>query len=187
MNKNRIIPAVNFKPTPNDVITFDSNILIKLFYPALCGTSIAPYDLIYAAVLSAGSRLLITSIQVSEFINRCIRFQFELYKKSQNGGQNIEFKRDYRNTDDYHNCMKAILDIVKTDIFLNFAVMDDSFSKMDPEMLFQYGFSYDFNDSVLIEFAQLKNAILVTDDRDFGNYISNVQIVTANKTLLMFS
>lgn len=58
---------------------------------------------------------------------------------------------------------------------------------MQYNKIFQYGFSYDFNDSILLEIAHANNAILVTDDKDFANYQTNVQIITNNKALLMFS
>ena len=38
-----------------------------------------------------------------------------------------------------------------------------------------------------LEIAQHHRAILITDDADFGNYNSNVKIVTNNRKLLMFS
>ena len=185
--KSRLkISLGSFIPSEKDVLILDSNILIKILYPAMCDDHIAPYASMYAKILAAKSKLIISSIQISEFVNRCIRFQFELYKKS-HPGQLIEFKRDYRNTDDYRDCMTAILDIIKSDIIPNFAFIDDGFKDMQHDDIFKYGFSYDFNDSILLEIAKQNHAILITDDKDFGNYITKVKIVTNNQTLLMFS
>lgn len=97
----------------------------------------------------------------------------------------LEFKRDYRSTDDYREKMNAILDIIKTDISEHFTFIDDGFSRMSRQNLFVYGFSYDFNDSLLVEIARQHNAILVTNDADYANYGTDFQIVTSNKFLLM--
>lgn len=187
MSSGRITPISNFHPKASDTIIFDSNILIKLFYPLQTSNAVAYYSGLYAQVLTSKSNLLITSIQISEFINRCIRFQFGLYEKSHANGSRLDFKQDYRSTDDYRESMNAILDIVSSDIAPNFNFINDNFNDMKKDSLFKYGFSYDFNDAILLEVARLNNAILVTDDKDFANYSSKVRIITNNKKLLMFS
>lgn len=187
MKTSNKISLDKFVPHKSDVIMFDSNILIKLLYPTMCVNSpAAAYENLYAEILKVQSKLIISSIQISEFVNRCIRFQFELFKEAQKD-PTIAFKKDYRSTEDYKNSMTAILDIIKTDIIPNFSFVDDGFDKMHESEIFRYGFSYDFNDSLLLEIAKQQNSILVTDDADFGNYISKVKIVTNNKKLLMFS
>lgn len=186
MSYNKIALS-DFSPKKEDIITFDSNILIKLLYPAMCeNISVVAYENLYAKILQTKSSLIISSIQISEFVNRCIRFQFTLFKEAQKK-PSMDFKKDYRETEDYKNSMEAILDIIKTDIIPNYSFVDDGFSSMSTDQIFRYGFSYDFNDSVLLEIAQLHKAILITDDADFGNYNSDVKIVTNNRKLLMFS
>ena len=187
MAKSNKIRLSDFAPQKTDVITFDSNILIKLLYPTISEKApIAAYEDLYAKILRAGSSLIISSVQISEFVNRCIRFQFALFKDSENNPA-LDFKRDYRSTKDYSNSMKAILDIIQTYIIPNYTFVDVKFSNMQNDKIFRYGFSYDFNDSVLLEIAKQYKSILVTDDADFGNYDSNITIVTNNRKLLMFS
>lgn len=184
--KSNKIPLTSFSPSQDDIVTLDANILIKLLYPAMCGKDMTPYESLYAKLLATKCKLIISSIQISEFINRCIRFQYQLYADA-HPDQEIDFKRDYRNTDDYRECMGVIIDIIKADIIPNYIFIDDGFKDMQTESIFLYGFSYDFNDSLLLEIAKQNKAILVTDDRDFGNYNSKVPIVTNNRTLLMIS
>lgn len=186
MPQNKKVSISSISPKQEDIFMLDTNILIKILYPAMNDRKIAPYENLYAKLLSAKSKLLISSIQISEFINRCIRFQFALYTDSV-GNEKLDFKKDYRSTDDYKNSMTAILDIINSDIVPNYIFIDDGFSKMQNEKIFRYGFSYDFNDSLLLEIASQNHAMLVTDDRDFANYTSDVKIVTNNKALLMFS
>lgn len=186
MAKNNKISISAITPRQDDTFMLDTNILIKILYPAMNDKKVAPYENLYAKLLSAKSKLLISSVQISEFINRCIRFQFALYTDSDDDNR-LDFKKDYRNTDDYKSSMTAILDIINSDIIPNYIFIDDGFSKMQNDKIFRYGFSYDFNDSLLLEIASQNHAMLITDDRDFANYISDVKIVTNNKTLLMFS
>lgn len=185
MRKSKVF-INDFSPSQNDSITFDTNVLIKLLYPVDYSGAYEAYSTLYDEILKSKAMLIVSSIQISEFVNRCIRMQFDLYKK-ENNDLELDFKSDYRNTNDYNESMNAILDIVRYDILKNFTVLDDGFSKMNLDKLFLYGFSYDFNDAFLVEFAKINNAILVTHDSDFGNFNTKVKMVTANRKLLLFS
>lgn len=182
--KAKIIPLDSFSPEPSHKILLDTNILINLFYPTNFESVSDKYATLYKKLLTQKSQLLISSVQVSEFINKCIRIQFNLYKE-QIGRPSLNFKKDYRSTDEYRNEMNAILDIIKTDILEHFIFIDDGFSKMQFEHIFLYGVSYDFNDALLAEITQQQGAILITNDADFFSYKKNFKIVTSNKFLLM--
>lgn len=183
MKKNRV-PINLYKPQQTDKVLIDTNVLLKLFYPLSFDTKSDEYETLFASLIKAKTHLIISSIQISEFINRCIRIQFNLYKDSLHNN-NLEFKKDYRSTRDYKEKMNAILDIVKTDILKNFIFIDDGFSNMKIEKIFLYGFSYDFNDSLIVEIVRQNKAILITDDADFANYGADFLIVTSNKFLLI--
>lgn len=184
MSKKKI-SARTFSPKKEDIIIFDTNVIIYLFHPIDYNNTHQEYNDLYEKILQSKARLIISSIQVSEFINKCIRLQFDLYKKDQENTK-MEFKKDYRSTEDYKNSMDAILGIMEQDIMKHFQFADDNFSAMQKEKLFLYACSYDFNDAFLVEFAKIHNAILVTNDIDFVNYKSNITIVTANQLLLKF-
>lgn len=162
----------------------DTNVLIKIFYPALGARNSAPYITFYQKILKSNSTLLLSSIQLSEFVNRCIRFQFDLYKEDH--PEIKDFKSDYRDTDDYTDSMDAILEIIEQDIFSHFIRINDDFGSLDVKNLLMHGFSYDFNDAVIAEISRHQNAILVTDDRDYVNYLHKLNVVTNNSALLMF-
>lgn len=174
-----------FKPVKQQKFIMDTNVLIKILYPAMSGKNTIPYEKLYQSIIKVNAKFIISSVQISEFINRCIRFQFSLWKED-NNVINPDFKSDYRETEDYRESMQAILEIIKSDILPLSTCIDDRFNEMDVAKLYQYGFSYDFNDALVAEIARLNNAILITDDKDFGNYVSNIEILTANKALLMF-
>lgn len=182
--KNSRISLSTFVPKSTDVVILDTNILINLFYSLDFETMNNKYEVLFQNLISQKSQLLISSVQISEFINKCIRIQYKLYQSSTNTNT-LEFKKDYRNTDDYREKMKAILDIIKSDIIPNFTFIDDGFSDMSTENIFLYGFSYDFNDALLVEIVRANHAILVTNDSDFANYNLDFDIVTSNRFLLM--
>ncbi|WP_287972422.1 PIN domain-containing protein [Blautia sp.] len=177
----------NFVPSESCRVLLDTNILIHIFYPTMSNSYMREYEKLYAKLLSKKSQLLLPAIQVSEFINRCIRFQFGIYKENHSEDKGYDFKKDYRNTQDYKQCMEAILDIVRNDILTFFTIINDNFEAIKQDKIFIYGFSYDFNDALLVQIAENENAAIVTHDSDFANYKTKVDIVTANKTLLKFS
>lgn len=175
----------DFHPQKGQLFVMDTNVLIKLLYPLLSSSNTIAYENLYAAIHKKQAKVIISAIQVSEFINRCIRFQFDIWRMDQD--KDADFKNDYRNTDNYRNAMQAILDIIIYDLSPNVTYIDDGFSQMDQGNLYQYGFSYDFNDAIVAEIARLNQAVLITDDRDFANYSANIDIVTGNRALLMFN
>ena len=180
------LQASTYKPEPNDILLLDTNILIHLFYPTMSNSFMEAYEKLYADALSQNCTLLIPALQISEFINRCIRFQFNLYCLDHANSGALDFKKNYRSTDDYSISMEAILNIVKTDIIKNFQLIDDHFSSMNPDSFLIYGFSYDFNDALLVQLAEIYKASIVTHDIDFANYQTKRDIITNNRKLLMF-
>lgn len=180
--KDKIIDIGKARPSEEDVYLIDTNILIKILYPVAFDGNIENYEKFYAKIREQHAQLLITSIQLSEFINRCIRFQFQLYKEEHSEVE--DFKRDYRETNDYMESMNSILEIIENDIVPHFQFVSDKFEEIDKESIFKYGFSYDFNDALLTEVAKNYAATIVTDDGDFSNYVNVVPIVTGNGRLL---
>lgn len=178
----KVIAINDFQPQKEDVILLDTNILIKLFTPYNIGKKYN-YDKLWCKLSNGKAKLIVSSVQISEFINRCIRIEFDLYKRV-NGDPQLDYKTEYRSTKDYKEKMNDILDIISEDICKNFIFVDDCFSKMDAKVIFVQGFSYDFNDALIVELAKQYNAILVTDDADFANYDIRNRIVTSNNLLL---
>lgn len=180
------ISVSSFVPNSDNRLILDTNILIYLFYPTTSQPFMTDYENLYAKILKNKSILLLPAIQISEFINRCIRFQYSLYKNNLPSGNNFDFKKDYRDTEDYRIHMNSILDIIKNEILPNFVVVNDDFDTMQQDKIYIYGFSYDFNDALLVQIAETQNASIVTHDADFANYESRINYITSNSKLLMF-
>lgn len=94
--KTSKIQAELYSPKKNDTLIMDTNILIKILYPINYTNNFHVYEDIYSKAIQNNVKLIISSIQISEFINTCIRLQFNLYRN----GQEMNFKQEYRNTDD---------------------------------------------------------------------------------------
>lgn len=172
----------NYNPKKEDILILDTNILIDLFYPMNLGKDISSINKLYQKVVKAGTKIIVSSVQVSEFINRCIRFQFDLYKGEHPECQN--FKTDYRSESDYMDCMSTILDIVKNEWKNTIEFIDDKFSELPADKIFINNFAYDFNDALIVEIANKYNAIFVTNDNDFISYKLNKPMLSTNRLLL---
>lgn len=172
----------DFQPQKDNLILFDTNILIDLFYPMNIGKDISEVSKLYDRIIKVGAKIIITSIQVSEFVNRCIRFQYELYKVEHPECE--EFKRDYRGCDDYNECMQVIIDIVKNEWAEKVKYVDDCFSELSKDNILRMNFAYDFNDALVVEIANKYNAIVVTNDRDIISYSVKNLVVSNNQFIL---
>ncbi len=107
MNRDSIIPVDKFSPSDTDIILMDTNILIKLFYPLYYDKNNDKYDVLYKNLLNSKCSLLISSIQISEFVNKCIKYNYDVYCKTHPDNKNtsFDFKRDYRSVSDYKDKM----------------------------------------------------------------------------------
>lgn len=177
-----IINIAEYKPQKDDIIILDTNILIMIFYPIMSTRNNAPYIIMYKDIASINAKIYITSIQISEFVNRCIRFQYNLFIESNPDAG--DFKNGYRETIDYRDSMNAILEIVSQMLSL-FTPISDNFENMKIDNLLFNGFSYDFNDAVIAEISRNTKSKLITDDKDYANFMDGNTIITNNRVLLM--
>lgn len=180
-----IIDIRDYQPHDNSKIIFDTNILIEELWPVNYGNKKKDYACVWERIISSKAILLISSIQISEFINRCLRIQFDIYKSNDSQKKDLKFKKDYRETEDYKETVTAVLEIIENDILPRFTLVNDHFDEMDTKKLFSEGYSYDFNDAFLAELSRKENASVLTDDADFSNFAEKTNVITGNKFLLM--
>ena len=98
--KNDIVPLTEYQPISDDIVLLDTNILIRLLYPMNFDNTSSALETLYQKLLQSKCRLLMSSIQISEFINTCIRLQYNIYRDT-NNLSDYEFKKDYRGSDNY--------------------------------------------------------------------------------------
>lgn len=179
------VSKYNLKDTSKLIL--DTNILIPLFHPMTSHKYMSDYENFYSNALKKKSQLILSSIQISEFINRCIRLQYKLFKNTNYKDKDFDFKKDYRQTTDYNNSMNQILSTVEYDIIPSFTIVNDGFDSISLDKVFLHNFSYDFNDALLIQIAELYGSDIVTHDYDFASYNTTANIITTNNFLLLYS
>jgi predicted nucleic acid-binding protein len=148
-------------------IIIDTNIWLFLFAPSFIPTKknqnkIDMYDLIFNSLLEKNN-FLFNSLIISEFINRCLRLDFNLREEF----KEKDFKKDYRNSPQYKKALKSTLDQVEK-IYKIAKPLNDDFNKYT---LNEFKENLDFNDSIILFQCLEKNLLLLTDDKDFKSYI----------------
>lgn len=163
-----------YKISENEEVFIDTNILIYLFSPDFVSSRtehIEEYSNILDILLQKNAKLHISSIVLSEFINRILRIDHEKNKE-----QYPDFKKDYRKSLEYKETLKLILKQVKKilkvsqkidDNFVSFDVLD--WYKKDSKQ------NLDFNDLHIVSVIEKNSLKLLSNDVDFENFGINLK------------
>lgn len=180
---SRIAYTEKYRPLPKDRFFFDANVLIYIFSPIANSSKNqqAQYAAFLKKVIEAKSELFTSSLILSEFVNTCFRYEFNILKEQT---PKINFKKDFRNTKKYETLVKEVGIIVNKGILGIAQKIDDGFTKIDTHLWFDDGSRFDFNDKYYQALANIENLKIVTDDGDFASSDRQVQIITANPKLL---
>jgi len=159
---------IKIKTIQNEKILIDTNIWIFLFAPSFIPYNqekVDQYDEVFNS-LKENNEFIFNSIIISEFINTCLRLDFN----SKLEFKNKSFKKDYRNSDDYKESLKLILKQVKK-IYKMATPINDNFDTYKIQEFQENQENLDFNDSIILSQCKKNNFKLLTDDKDFKNYI----------------
>lgn len=172
------IDITSYTPTETDKLFFDTNVWMRLFWPSGNSgkTTQKKYSDFLKKAMNNKSSIYISSMILSEFFNACLRLEFNIKKR--NDPQVNDYKKDYRNTAECLSNMKLLETIYKN----NFSIcekIDDNFSNIDLEKIFQNISNADFNDAYILELASQENLKIVSHDRDMINNSFSVPIITA--------
>ena len=170
-----------YQPKFNESFFFDANVWIFLFC-AIAGTGKRKQNL-YSDFLNDLNRrklgVYVNSLVVSEFANRYLRIEFELWKKESENFR-ADYKKDFIATDKYRETIVEVISAIRKILALSERA-SDNFQAVEMENIFNELETCDFNDSYYIELARLNNWIIVTDDADFfGVNQQDIKIITAN-------
>lgn len=174
----RINKIKDYEVKSGDIFFFDNNIWMFIF--AQIANSNHPKQQIYSKFLrdvqSARASIFVSSLILSEYINRSMRLGFEQWKEST---QNFaaDYKKDYRNTDDYKETLEVVKSEVKEIIKLC-DKMPDNFNAINEDIVFKNMDQCDFNDAYYAEMCKIDNLKLVTDDADLKNISTAIDIIT---------
>ncbi len=158
-----------YKVSENEQVFIDTNILIFLFSPDFVSSNernIEQYSKILEILLEKDAKLHISSIVVSEFINRILRIGYE-----KNRDKYPDFKKDYRNSSEYKETLKLILKELKKILKISHKINDD-FDEFDILSWYQKDINQDldFNDLHIAYLVEKNNLKLLSNDSDFKNF-----------------
>ncbi len=180
---SNIIAIDSYQPQEEDKFFFDTNIWMFLYCPMgnYKEAIVKKYDGFLKKAIGIKSSIFISSLVLSEFFNAYTRLEFNILK----GKEPLDFKKDFRGTDDYQRLVINIKTIVKTKILKLAKRLNDNFSNINIDELFEDIEQSDFNDKYYQFLAITENIMIVTDDSDFASTKkTTVPILTANYKLL---
>jgi len=183
---SNIIAIDSYQPQDRDSFFFDTNIWMYLYCPMgnYRRRITRKYDGFLKRVLQAKSSIFISSLVLSEFFNAYSRLEFNLLKDKE-PSKYKDFKKDFRGTEAYKRMVNSIKTIVKTQILKLAKRIDDKFSNINLDELFENIERSDFNDNYYQLLAATENIKIVTNDSDFASTRKiPVPILTANYKLL---
>lgn len=165
---------------PAEEFFFDTNVWMFLFAP-LAGAKQnkqKAYSSLLREIVSRGATIWINSQVIAEYVNRCLRMEFEEWKKrTMNYG--AEYKKDFRPTPDYLSTLQDTKSQVSA-ILQKCQKYPDDFHLADVDAIIaSMGNSYDYGDAVIIDLCKRKKYKLVTDDGDMTNTTFPFMIITA--------
>ena len=171
-----VLNVSTYEPQPDDNFFFDTNIWVTLFEPIgnIRQNAQSAYSLFFQKILFSRSKVHISSLIVSEFINVLLRNDFNLWKNKQNNVY-ADFKRDYRKTERCKKKSGMIATTLTKRILPQCTRLNDKFDKIKPEFLLNDLSDSDFNDLYIIQLARNNNLKIVSGDRDLYSY-SNIPV-----------
>jgi len=161
-----------YKINKNDNVFLDTNILIFLFSPDFVSSNdyqVDTYSKIFEILVEKQNNMYINSLVVSEFLNRCLRIDFD--KNFQDDDKSKHYKNDYRRSNEYKQTLNILLKLLHKMLnVFKIKQLDDDFSKFETISEFEKSDELDFNDLVISRTVLTQNLKLLSDDRDFDNY-----------------
>lgn len=171
-----------YQPKENDRFLFDANIWIILY--CQMGNHDAQKQRIYSDFMKKVSQnksaILISSMILSEFVNRYLRFEFN-QMKNEPDKKHWDFNRDYKKTNEYLNTVSEIKHIIENHILKYSEKVDDHFNEIDCDCIFDEWREMDFNDCYYLNLARIEGLKIVSDDAALRKTKLDITIVTADK------
>jgi len=181
----KISDIKSYSPQKDDNFLIDTNIWLYLFCPL--GNYkyylIKPYEHFFNNAIKNGSQIYISSIIISEFINRYFRIEFNILN-TKDSSTYSDFKRDYRGSKEFLTTASLIKINLNKNILRIAKPVEDNFTSIDINKIIDSIDQIDFNDDYLAELSSISACKIVTNDFDFSLSKSKIQLLTANKKLL---
>lgn len=172
----------NYCFASNDRLLLDANVWLFLYCPHGNPNAHQPrvYSEAFKSILSAGSKIYLCSIVLSEFIYRYCRLAHELLLARNAAPE--DFKR-FRKSSKFKPVAKAVSDAVNR-FSKHASRINEDFQSPDVMRAlteFESG-RHDWNDLLIADLCVKNQLSLVTDDEDFS--ARTIPILTANAMLI---
>lgn len=165
----KILRPEQYSPRKSDHIFFDTNIWLNIYTPTgEYGNKqiIRKTSSLFKKILESGATIYVSSLILSEFFNAYARIIFQS-KKEQDPNKYQDYKKDFRNTEEFTEIAREIISIIKYEIMSISEKTSDNFSEIDIESILNVGNTYDFNDNYFCYLCANNNLKIVTADKDF--------------------
>ncbi len=180
---NNVIDVETYVPQDGDKYFFDANIWLYLYCPIgnYRRNTISKYDGFLKKAINSNITIYISSLVISEIVNRWLRLDFHRVKRRD--ASITDYKRNYRGSTYYLNAVEVIKSIF-TQLLNISRPLDDRATEISlPDVLNGLDKS-DFNDCYYHHLAKLDDLLIVTNDADFAELDTGISILTANQRLL---
>jgi predicted nucleic acid-binding protein len=180
MTKNKARPTASYAFQAGEFILVDANVWLYLQPPAAQPPprfSLA-YSAAFKSLLTAKSKPVIDALVLSEYLNRYIRVEYDVYWRA----TYPKFK-DFRQSKDFATLGTAA--IADAGQILKFSTREHSpLHQVNlPEILNETASGrLDFNDGMLVETCRLRGWKLLTNDADMT--LGGIDVLTSNPRLL---
>ena len=184
----KINNILTYKPQKGERFLIDTNIWLYLFCPLgdYKPYQIKPYEIFFNDSIKNGSLFYISSIIVSEFINRYFRLEFNILSATKSSVYS-DFKKDSRGSKEFLSTASAIKITLIKNILRISKPIDDKFSSINISNIIDQIENIDFNDEYILQLSSISDLKIVTNDFDFGLSKSAGGVLTANRKLLKLS
>jgi predicted nucleic acid-binding protein len=166
--------------TANDRLLLDTNIWLFLYCPHCVPNTYSAYSAAFKNILSAKSKIYVSSTILGEFIYRYCRLAHNLLVAKDAAPKRFKY---FRKSPPFRKVAKAVADAARR-VLQAATPVDEGFASLDIEGIltdFESG-RHDFNDLLIAEVCGREKLILVTHDEDFS--VRDLPILTANALLI---
>lgn len=187
-NNMAVIDARTHIPKKGDIYFPDCNILMYLTYTngSYQLTLVSEYSNLFTKIIESHSKLIITDILLSEFVNTYIQTEFHRLAKLNHWSHDKRyFKSVFKKTQEYENILKEIRIIINRQLLPVSDFVDSPFSEFTSKIdeVFDRPKTFDFNDRYYGYEMEKRNAYIISNDADFAD-VPNCNIITTNNALL---
>ncbi len=181
---NKVMDIETYAPQDGDKYFFDANIWLYFYCPIgnYNKNTIRKYDSFLKKAINSNTAIYISSLVISEIVNRWLRLDFSRVKRKDVSMR--DFKQDYRSSLHYHSAVKDIQTVFNTQLLKISTPLDDRATEISLSDVLNGLDKIDFNDCYYHHLAKLDNLLIVTNDADFAELDTGISILTANQKLL---